>query len=658
MKKQSGLLRRSIILALLLLCILAALTVVSFAADIVESGYCGGEGNMVNLSWTLDSEGILTISGTGIMRDYNYNFWWTDSKVKKVIIESGVTSIGARAFSYCSNLSSITIPASVTSIGDYAFSNCANLSSITIPTGVTSIGEGAFQGSGLVSITLPYGVASIEDGSFRGCGSLSSITISDSVTSIGYGVFESCKSLTNVKLSARLASIGGYAFSGCSGLTDITIPASVSSIGRGAFNGCSSISSIRVAVGNTVYDSRNNCNAIIETQTNTLILGCKNTVIQNTVESIGRFAFSEAGLVTITIPGNVKTIGEYAFYGCKGLTGVTISTGTTSIEQYAFLFCSSLASISLPDSITSIGNWAFENCSSLTSIVIPSSVTSIGKGAFSGCDSLSSVSVSALNSVYDSRSNCNAIIETQSNILVAGCQSTVIPTSVTSIGSSAFSGCIGLTSMEIPDSITRIESAAFADCDNLAFVSIPNSVTSIGESAFSRCYALTSVVIPASVTSIGDMAFSWCKLDDAFFCGNAPEMKYDVFNGVDRNTFTVHYISGTTGWTDSTAYNAARGTWNGYKLALWDGQFVQIQQADRQSITLQVQNHEEAYVYAAIYENSRFVKTVCKLVPVNAGEVTFALGLDELPEGAVVKAFVLAADGKTPLAKNAVWTVC
>ena len=657
MKKQSGLLRRSIILALLLLCILAALTVVSFAADIVESGYCGGEGNMVNLSWTLDSEGILTISGTGIMRDYNYNFWWTDSKVKKVIIESGVTSIGARAFSYCSNLSSITIPASVTSIGEGAFAGCANLSSITIPTSVTSIGKYAFQGSGLVGITIPYGVASIEDGSFRGCGSLSSITISDSVTSIGYGVFESCKSLTNVKLSARLASIGGYAFSGCSSLTDITIPASVSSIGRGAFNGCSSISSIRVAVGNTVYDSRNNCNAIIETQTNTLILGCKNTVIQNTVESIGRFAFSEAGLVTITIPGNVKTIGEYAFYGCKGLTGVTISTGTTSIEQYAFLFCSSLASISLPDSMTSIGDNAFMNCSSLTSIVIPSRVTSIGGGAFSGCSSLSDVSVNAENSVYDSRRNCNAIIETQSNTLIFGCQSTVIPNGVTSIGSSAFSGCTGLTSIEFPDSITSIASYAFSQCSNLAFVSIPNSVTNIGESAFSSCYALTSVVIPASVTSIGDMAFSWCKLDDAFFCGNAPEMKYDVFNGVNQNTFTVRYIFGTTGWTDGTAYNAARGTWNGYNLALWDGQFVQFQQATPQSVTIHVQNKEEAYVYAAIYENGRFVKTVCKLVPVNAGKVTFALGLDELPEGAVIKAFVLAADGKTPLAKNAVWMV-
>ena len=656
MRKQSGFLRGLIALAFTLFA-LAALTAACFAADYDEEGGCGGEGNGGNLTWTLDTEGTLTISGTGIMGDYSYNFWWTSSKVKNVIIENGVTSIGAYAFSYCSNLSSITIPASVTSIGDYAFSNCTNLSSITIPTGVTSIGEGAFQGSGLVSITIPYGVESIEDYSFRGCGSLGSIVFPDSVTGIGYGVFEGCRSLTSVKLSARLNSIGKYAFSGCSGLADITIPASVTSIGEGAFNGCGSISGIRVVAGNTVYDSRNNCNAIIEKQTNTLILGCKNTVIPNTVESIGRMAFSEAGLVTITIPGNVKTIGEYAFYRCKGLTGVTINTGTTSIEQYAFLFCSSLASISLPDSMTSIGDNAFMNCNSLTSIVIPSSVTSIGKGAFSGCSSLSSVSVSVLNSVYDSRSDCNAIIETQSNIMVAGCQSTMIPSSVTAIGSNAFDGCIGLTSIEIPEGVTSVDFRAFADCSNLAFVSIPNSVTSIGESAFSSCYALTSVVIPVSVTSIGDMAFSWCKLDDTFFCGNAPEMKYDVFNGVNQNTFTVHYTSGTTGWIDSTAYNAARGTWNGYKLALWDGQFVQFRQVNAQSITLQVQNDEKAYIYAVIYKDGRFVKTVCKSVPVNAGEVTLTFGQDELTEGAVVKAFVLSADRKTPLAKNAVWTV-
>ena len=566
MKKQSGLLRRSIILALLLLCILAALTVVSFAADIVASGYCGGEGDGKNLTWTLDSEGVLTISGTGIMGDYN--FLWTSSKVKKAIIESGVTSIG-----------------------DY---------------------------------------------SFRGCGSLSSITIPDSVTSIGYGVFESCKSLTNVKLSACLTSIGEYAFSGCSGLTDITIPASVSSIGIGAFNNCSNASSIRVVAGNTVYDSRNNCNAIIETQTNKLILGCKNTVIPNTVTCIGDRSFVQCdALERLVIPGNIERIESYAFCMCTNLTEIVISEG-----------------------VISIGKSAFSRCSSLIEITLPASLTSIKDDTFSDCYNLSSIRVAAGNKTYDSRNNCNAVIETESDTLVLGCQNTVIPSSVASIGTYAFYGCTGLTSIDIPSGVTSIGSCAFINCNNLAHVSIPNSVTSIGESAFSRCYALTSVVIPASVTSIGDMAFSWCKLDDAFFCGNAPEMKYDVFNGVDQNTFTVRYIFGATGWTDGTAYNAARGTWNGYKLALWDGQSVQIQQATPQSVTIHVQNKEEAYVYAAIYENGRFVKTVCKLVPVNAGEVTLALGMDELPEGAVIKAFVLAADGKTPLAKNAVWTVC
>ena len=328
------------------------------------------------------------------------------------------------------------------------------------------------------------------------------------------------------------------------------------------------------------------------------------------------------------------------------------------IESYAFCMCTNLTEIVISEGVISIGKSAFSRCSSLIEITLPASLTSIKDDTFSDCYNLSSIRVAAGNKTYDSRNNCNAVIETESDTLVLGCQNTVIPSSVASIGTYAFYGCTGLTSIDIPSGVTSIGSCAFINCNNLAHVSIPNSVTSIGESAFSRCYALTSVVIPASVTSIGDMAFSWCKLDDAFFCGNAPEMKYDVFNGVDQNTFTVRYIFGATGWTDGTAYNAARGTWNGYKLALWDGQSVQIQQATPQSVTIHVQNKEEAYVYAAIYENGRFVKTVCKLVPVNAGEVTLALGMDELPEGAVIKAFVLAADGKTPLAKNAVWTVC
>ncbi|MBQ8256970.1 MAG: leucine-rich repeat domain-containing protein, partial [Bacteroidaceae bacterium] len=182
-----------------------------------------------------------------------------------------------------------------------------------------------------------------------------------------------------------VTSIGDHAFVDCDGLTSVTIPNSVTSIGGHAFFYCYGLASIVVDDGNSVYDSREGCNAIIETATNTLIAGCKNTII----------------------PGSVTSIGDYAFYLCTGLTSVEI-----------------------PSSVTSIGNYAFSDCSGLTSIEIPNSVTSIGISAFNRCSGLTSITVNSGNSLYDSREGCNAIIETATNTLIAGCKNTIIPGSV------------------------------------------------------------------------------------------------------------------------------------------------------------------------------------------------------------------------------------
>ena len=183
----------------------------------------------------------------------------------------------------------------------------------------------------------------------------------------------------------------------------------------------------------------------------------------------------------------------------------------TSIGEDAFYWCDRLTSVEIPNSVTSIGEEAFYGCSGLTSVVIPNSVTSIGRCAFSWCSGLTSLVVAPDNPIYDSREGCNAIVKTSSNELVLGCQFTIIPNSVTSIGSYAFYGCSGLTSVEIPNSVTSIGRNAFSSCSSLTFLVIPNNVTSIGWAVFGDCSSLTSVVIPNSVTSIGDLAFYGCR---------------------------------------------------------------------------------------------------------------------------------------------------
>ncbi len=316
------------------------------------------------------------------------------------------------------------------------------------------------------------------------------------VISIGGGAFYYRSGLTSVTIPKSVTSIGEDAFNSCSGLTSITIPKGVTSIGNGAFARCSSLTSIKVSKENKYYDSRNNCNAIIEIKSKTLVSGCKKTAI----------------------PKGVISIGEKAFDGCSDLKSITIPKGVTSIGYWAFRNCSSLTSITIPEGVTSIECGAFVNCSGLTSITIPKSVTSIGgdpdqvdSNAFASCSGLTSIIVDKENKYYDSRNNCNAIIETKSNKLVSGCNKTVIPDSVTGIKYRAFVGCSGLKSITIPKNVTWIGGYAFGGCSGLTSIMIPKSVTWIGEYAFGNCSGLTSITIPKSVTYIGEDAFGGCK---------------------------------------------------------------------------------------------------------------------------------------------------
>ena len=359
----------------------------------------------------------------------------------KLIIGSNVSKIGESAFRYCTRLKGVTIPNSVTSIGTEAFFWCNGLRSITIP---------------------------------------------ESVVSIGYQAFFWCDGLRSITIPESVVSIGTNAFQDCSGLTSIEIPESVTSIGDGAFSGCKGVTTVTVAEGNTVYHSENNC--IIETGTNTLVSGCKNSIIPSYVTSIGnRIFYNCTGLTSITIPESVVSIGYGAFYNCSKLTQITIPNSVTSIGNHAFYNCSKLTQITIPNSVTSIGYSAFKDCTRLKGVTIPNSVTSIGTEAFS-------------NTAYynDSQNWENGVLYIGKHLIEAQTSisgSYSIKAGTLCISSEAFYNCTGLTSITIPESVTSIGQSAFSNCTGLTSITIPNGVTSIGQSAFYNCTGLKLITV-------------------------------------------------------------------------------------------------------------------------------------------------------------------
>lgn len=440
-----------------------------------------------------DKEASVYINNRSLSGDY---YLIIPSKIDNL----PVTVIYSYSFNNLTGLRAVYIPDTIEIIEQGSFSGCNNLKAIkidsnnktynskdnanaiietetntliegfkttVIPNGVKKIGYRAFYDlDTLKDIDIPSSVEKIENEAFNGCDNLENVNFNEGLKSIGEYSFFGCKSLESINLPESLTNVDDCAFAECQSIGSIHIPANLTVIGSAAFVTLSEVNSITVDKKNPAYTSGDNLNVIVESETGKLILGCKNSVITK----------------------DVIKIGISAFYGAKGLEEIEI-----------------------PDTVESIGNYAFSDCSDLKSIFIPKSVTSIGDAVFESCSSLTSISVDQNNTVYDSRNNSNAIIETETNKIINACMNTNITKDVVEIGEYAFYGMSKLKSIDIPGNVETINAYAFEGCSSLESIVIPVGTTEIGEGAFKYCTNLKSFSMPQSCKNIYSGMLAYCE---------------------------------------------------------------------------------------------------------------------------------------------------
>jgi len=591
-----------------------SLTNVTFGTNVTSIG-----NNTFNSCASLNG---ITIPG-GVTNIGSEAFYYCSS-LSNVVLGTNITSIGSGAFADCQSLTAITVdqqnllfcstngilfdkpqttliqapggmagnygvPASVIVIGDEAFSFCTKLTGITIPDSVTNIGSQAFYDCySLASLQMGTNVVSIGDYAFNSCFSLTSLTIPNRVTSIGVGAFEFCGSLTNVTMGMNVTSIGDYAFASCSVLTGITFPNSVANVGNDAFNYCGSLTN--VTFGTNVTTIGRDAFAFCSSLTSITIPSSVTNIVGSSL-GIVRIGF-EAPPVNVPIEMvancgrlNAIMVDEHnRFYSSSN--GILFDKPQATLLEAPGGFAGSYA---IPANVTSVGAEAFQNCASLTRIAIPNSVTNIGTAAFADCGSLTAMTVDGQNMHYSSING----------ILFDKPQTTLIQ----------FPGGIG---------------GSYA---------VSNGITSIGSTAFSGCSNLTSIAIPNSVTNIGNSTFNGCLYSGIFFAGNAPSITSSglsiVFlippifgnNFYNPNAEAVYYLPGTTGWG---------ATFDGLPAYLWVPPYVCTTTSN--SITISGYNGSDGSISISDVINGLPVTTIASGAFDNSG----GLGLTNIIIGANV----------------------
>lgn len=429
-----------------------------------------------------------------------------DSELSSVN-EYAVTSIGASAFSYCSNLELITIPNSVKEIGQLAFGH-SGLTYIEIPESITSISTQMLEScTSLTEVVIPKSVTSIGANAFDGCNILTSINLPETVTEINHYAFKGCSNLESIDIPHSVTWIGFGAFQDCASFKEVVIPNSVTRIFPLAFSNCSALQSVAILDGEGVllFDS----NVFSGVQLNTLNIG-------RNIDYDSEFPFAyQTSLKNLTFSNTVTSFDWDPFRCCTDLESIVLPNCLTKIEDNMFEDFNKIISVEMPESITEIGSSAFYGCEKLESIIIPETVTSIGDLAFCGCYGLKSIELpESVVSIGDAAFlNCSYIT------------SISLSSNINYIGASAFGHCLSLTSITLPESITSINSETFIGCESLEALELPESVVSIGESAFFNCSGMTGdLVIPNSVTYIGANAFNGCSgLDGKLIIGERVE---------------------------------------------------------------------------------------------------------------------------------------
>ncbi len=493
---------------------------ISAQSDSIASGYCGGEGDGTNLTWVLEN-GVLTISGTGAMADYDKeDAPWAEyaDSINALVLMEGITTIGNSAFESSRSTS-------------YAFTG-----SLIIPDSVTEIGESAFEDCDGFngSLTIGENVGSIGGCAFAYCSFTGDLIIPDSVVTIGSDAFSFCD-FTGLSLGSQVATIGSCAFELNNFTGTVFIPAAVSQIGKEAFMGCRRLADFKVDENNANYSSDAYGVLFNKDQTELIQYPADNS----------RSSY--------TIPDGVTVIADEAFYWCEKLTGELI----------------------IPESVTTIGTEAFCECYHfIGNVEISKNITFIGARAFDGCSGLESFTVDSENTNYSSDAYGVLFNKDKTELLQypAGNSrsSYEIPDGVKIIGECAFEDCSNLTGdLLIPESVITIGDSAFWYCTGFTSVKLSANLQEIDNWAFASCTGLSgALTVPAGVTEIGRHAFEDCTgLTGVYFMGDAPNVLSNAF----PENMTLYYFEGKTGWTDSKDYDENAGTWNGYKLEVWSG---------------------------------------------------------------------------------------